>query len=136
MIGEALLLAPMLYMAAMIGPGIIMSAGLITLTSFAALTAIVWVTKKDFSFMGVFLKWIGIVAIIAIVASLVMGFSLGVWFSAAMVLFAGGIILYTTSNVMRTYPSDRHVSASLELFAAVALLFWYVLRLVMSFGSD
>ena len=28
--------------------------------------------------------------------------------------------------------TDQHVGAALELFASVALLFWYVLRLLMS----
>ena len=35
------------------------------------------------------------------------------------------------------YEDDRYVAASLELFASVALMFWYVLQLKMSFmGSD
>ncbi len=49
-----------------------------------------------------------------------------------MIAFAGAAILYDTSNVLHHYPEDRHVAAALELFASVALLFWYVLRLFMS----
>ena len=45
---------------------------------------------------------------------------------------ACGTILYSTSKVMHDYQTDQYVAASLELFAAVALLFWYVLRLLMS----
>lgn len=48
-----------------------------------------------------------------------------------MVLFAGAAILYDTSRVLRTFPTDRHVAASLELFASVALLFWYILQIFM-----
>ena len=47
-------------------------------------------------------------------------------------LLAGGAILYDTSNVLHHYPQDRYVAAALQLFASVALLMWYVLRLVMS----
>ena len=50
----------------------------------------------------------------------------------AMVAFAGAAILYDTSNVLRHYPEDRYVAASLELFASTALMFWYVLRLLSS----
>ena len=46
-----------------------------------------------------------------------------------MVLLAGGSILYTTSSVMRDFPENAYVAASIQLFAGVALLFWYVLRL-------
>ena len=36
---------------------------------------------------------------------------------------------------LHPYRIGQHVAASLALFAAVALLFWYVLRLVMSMSS-
>jgi hypothetical protein len=49
-----------------------------------------------------------------------------------MIGFAGAAILYDTSNVMRHYPEDRHVAAALELFASIALMFWYVLQLFLS----
>jgi FtsH-binding integral membrane protein len=45
---------------------------------------------------------------------------------------AGAAILYDTSNVLLRFPEDRYVAAALELFASVALMFWYVLRLFMS----
>jgi len=68
----------------------------------------------------------------AIVGGVLFGFHLGTWFSVAMVGFAGAAILYDTSNVLHHYPEDRYVAASLELFASVALMFWYVLRLFMA----
>jgi FtsH-binding integral membrane protein len=61
-----------------------------------------------------------------------MGFSLGIWFSAIMVIFASGCILYNTSNIMYHYAPGQHVAASLSLFASVALLFWYVLRIFLA----
>ncbi|MGC4064189.1 MAG: Bax inhibitor-1 family protein [Polyangiaceae bacterium] len=60
------------------------------------------------------------------------GFQLGTFFSVLMVGFAGAAILYDTSAVMRDYPTDRYVGAALQLFASVALMFWYVLRIFMS----
>ena len=45
-------------------------------------------------------------------------FELGMFFSIAMGLLAGGAILYDTSNVLHHYPEDRYVSASLQLFAS------------------
>jgi FtsH-binding integral membrane protein len=53
-----------------------------------------------------------------------------------MVAYAGAAILYNTSNIMHEYRPDQHVAAALALFASVALLFWYILRIVMAFTGD
>ena len=76
--------------------------------------------------------WGGIVALVLIVAGVLFGFNLGTFFSIAMVAFAGAAILYDTSNVLHHYPEDRYVGAALQLFASVALMLWYVLRIFMS----
>ena len=78
------------------------------------------------------LMWGGVLALVAIIGAVLFGFELGTWFSVAMVGFAGAAILYDTSNVLHHYPEDRYVGAALQLFASVAMLFWYVLRLFMS----
>ena len=133
---EALIFCPLLYIANNAYAGITSSAAIITLGGFAALTAIVFMTRKDFSFLGGILKWIGIVALAAIVGSFIFNYTLGTWFSVAMIAFAGGAILFDTSNVLHHYPEDRYVAASLELFTSVALLFWYVIRLLMALQSS
>ena len=129
---EALLFMPMLYIADAVAPGAIQSAAVVTMLGFAALTAVAFVTKKDFSFMRGFIMWAGILAMVLIVASLIFGFHLGVLFSVAMVGLAGAAILYDTSNVLHHYPEDAYVAAALQLFASVALMFWYVLRIFMA----
>ena len=53
-----------------------------------------------------------------------------------MIAFACGWILYDTSNVLHHYRIGQHVAASLALFASVALMFWYVLRLLISLNRD
>ena len=67
-----------------------------------------------------------------IIAGAIFGFNLGTSFSVAMVGFAGAAILYDTSSVLRDFPTDRYVAASLQLFSSVALMFWYVLRIFIS----
>ena len=131
-LAEALLFVPLLFVAQSYAPGVIQNAGFVTLIGFAGLTAVAWTERLDFSFLGSLLKWGGIVAIVLIVAAVLFGFHLGVWFSVAMIAFAGAAILYDTSKVLHHYPDDRYVAAALELFASVALLFWYVLRLFMA----
>ncbi|HEX2258938.1 MAG TPA: Bax inhibitor-1 family protein [Actinomycetota bacterium] len=128
-VADAIIFVPLLFIAESYGPGTISSAALITLLGFGGLTAIAVVTGKDFSFLRGILLWAGVAALLLIVASVIFGFELGTIFSVAMVALAGGAILYSTSRILRSYPEDRYVSAALELFASVALMFWYVLRL-------
>jgi FtsH-binding integral membrane protein len=66
----------------------------------------------------------------------IFGFSLGVWFSGAMVLLASGSVLYNTSNIIKYYDEEQYVSAALSLFASIALLFWYILRLLIQLSSS
>jgi FtsH-binding integral membrane protein len=133
-VGQAVLFLPMLYVAAfmMSDKTVIPTAAILTLSVFAGLTAAVFVTGKDFSYLGSILSIAGFVALGLIVASLIFGFSLGLIFSFAMVALACAAILYDTSNVLHHYGTDQYVAASLELFASVALLFWYVLRIAMA----
>ena len=131
-IGEAIIFIPLLYVADHYAPGAITSAAAVTLLAFAALTMVVFWTRKDFSFLRGILMWAGILALVAIVGGVIFGFQLGTWFSVAMVGVAGAAILYDTSNVLHHYPEDRYVAAAVELFASVALMMWYVLRLFLS----
>lgn len=132
---EALFVLPMLVMANNVAPGAIQSAGVVTILGFAGLSAVVFKTRKDFSFLGGIVRWGIIVAVVAIVASAIFGFQLGTFFSVAMIGIAGAAILHDTSNVLHHFPTDRHVGAALQLFASVALLFFYVLRLILSLTS-
>jgi len=131
-VAQALIFVPLLYVAQIkAGGGVIESAAYVTLMGFAGLTAIAFYTRKDFSFLQPFLMWGGVVALVLIAAGTLFGFQLGTFFSVAMVAFAGAAILYDTSNFIHHYSEDRYVAAALELFASVALMFWYILSLMM-----
>ena len=131
-LAQSIIFVPLLAMAAVYAPGVIPKAGLITLVLFAGLTGVVFITRKDFSFLRGALMLGGFAGIGLIVASILFGFDLGLFFSWAMLVLAAGYILYDTSNVMLHYRTDQHVSAALALFASVALMLWYVLRILMN----
>ncbi len=107
-------------------------AGIVTLGLFLGITATVFITRSDFSFLGPIVMIGGCAALGFIVASAVFGFSLGTVFAFVMVAFAGTAILYETSNVLHRFNTNQHVAASLTLFASVALLFWYILSIFSS----
>jgi FtsH-binding integral membrane protein len=133
-VAEAVIFVPLLFMAAYYGGGseTIMKAGIVSLGLFGGLTAVVFITKQDFSFLGSILTIGGVIALAFIGASLLFGFSLGSLFAFVMVAFAATAILYSTSNVLHKYHPSQHVAASLSLFASVALLFWYILTIFNS----
>jgi len=128
---QAIIFVPMLYIANHVAPGAIESAGLLTAIGFAGLTAIAFISRTDFNFLSALLKWAFVVALLAIVGSVLFGFQLGTWFSVAMVGLAGVAILRDTSNIIHNFPDDRYVAAAMQLFASVALMFWYMIRLFM-----
>jgi FtsH-binding integral membrane protein len=132
---QAVILLPLLYIAdrvpAFANQNLIMKAGLLTGGLFLGLTTAVFVTRADFSFMGTILCVLSWVALLTIIAGMIFGFGLGLWFSAAMIALAAGYIVYDTSNILHRYPTTQHVGAALELFASVALLFYYILRFMM-----
>jgi FtsH-binding integral membrane protein len=131
-VAQAIMFLPLLAIAIASQPGIVESAVGVTLLGTAGLTAVAFITRKDFSFLRGLLVWGGILALVGIVASVLFGFAMGTWFSVAMIGFAGAAVLYDTSNILHHYPEDRYVGAALQLFASIALMFWYVLRLFMS----
>ncbi len=130
-VAEAVIFLPLLCLADAKAPGVISSAALVTFLGFVGLSLVAFMTRKDFSFLRGILFWGGIVALVLITGGVIFGFNLGTFFSVAMVALAGASILYNTSNILYHYPEDRYVAAALQLFASVALMFWYVLRLFL-----
>jgi uncharacterized protein len=130
-VANGLLFAAPLVLAQVYAPeGTISTAAWISIFAFAGLSGIAIKTGKDFSFLRSLLLWGGVLALCAIVASVIFGTALGTWFSVAMIGFAGAAILYDTQRIYDSYPPNREVAAAMSLFASLALLFWYVLRLL------
>jgi len=133
-IAEAFIFIPLIFMAVVLaGDGafnILNQAAILTLSLFTGLSSIVFLTKKDFSFLKSSLTIGFAIALGLIIAGTLFGFNLGLWFSVGMVVLASGSILYQTSNMIYKYNSNQHVAASLGLFASLMLLFWYILSIL------
>ena len=132
-LAEAVIFAPFLhYVFEVSGDGVtpVAAAAVITALGFGGLTVVALTTSRDLSFLRPLLLWGGVCAVLLIVAAVLFGMELGVWFSVAMIALAGGSILYQTQTIVRSYPAEAYVGAAVQLFASVMLLFWYVLRLL------
>ena len=110
-VAEAFLMVPLLFVAAYATDGnVLPTALLITGVVFGGLTAFVLVTKKDFSFLGRALM-IGMFAAGGLIlASIIFGFTLGTFFSFAMVVLSAA-----TSSITppRCSASTRSAATSL-----------------------
>ena len=111
------------------GTNTLNQAAITTLALFTGLSAVVLVTKKDFSFLRSIIMVGSFVALGIIIAGVIFGFNLGLVFSGGMVLLASASILYQTSNLIHKYSTDQYVGASVGLFASLMLLFWYILSI-------
>jgi len=139
-VAQAFIFIPLIGIAMMIaengGANILNQAAILTLALFTGLSAIVLLTKKDFSFLKSMLIIGSFIAFGLIAAGILFGFNLGLWFSVGMVVLASGSILYQTSNMVHKYSEDQYVGASLGLFASLMLLFWYILSILSRVSGD
>lgn len=140
-VAEALICLPLLMIAQYLlkekGTYIIAEAGILTLMVFGGLTAAVFMTGKDYSPLRPILAVASMIALGVIVCAILFGFSLGLFFSFAMVALMAGFILYQTSQVMLHWQTNMHVAAALMLFSSIATLFYYILRiLILISGRD
>ena len=133
-IAEAIIFIPIIYIAIMYSGGmdLLNQAAIVTLSLFSGLTAVVFVTKKDFSFLKSALTVGFFIALGLIIAGALFGFDMGLWFSVGMCVLAAGSILYQTSNLVHKYTNEQYIPAAIGLFASLMLLFWYVIQIFLS----
>lgn len=135
-VAEAVILLPLLYIAIrFVGPSLPIKAAVVTGICFVCLTGFVMYTRADLIGWGKYLAMAGFAALAMIVAGILFGFDLGLFFSGAMVALMCGYIMYDTSNVLHHYRTDQYVAASLALFASLTTLFWYILRIMIALSG-
>lgn len=130
---EAVIFLPLIKIATLYaGPNVIFQAAMLTLAMFAGISLVAFTSKRDFSFLRNIIIIGGFISLGLIVGGMLFGFDLGLWFSVGMVILASATILYQTSILKNVYSTNQYVGASLQLFASIMLLFWYILSILMS----
>ncbi len=129
---EALIFIPLIGYVILSTKGnastVLVPAGIVTGGMIAGLTALVFMTNLDFSFLKVAII-LGSFATLAIVlVAAIAGLSLGAWFSIAMIVLMATVILYQTNEIKNTLETDQHVAAAFILFSSFVTLLFYVIR--------
>jgi FtsH-binding integral membrane protein len=128
---EAVIFLPLIYIAVLQSGGqVIFQAATLTIAMFAGISAVAFTSKRNFSFLRNIIVIGGFLSLGLIVGGIAFGFNLGLWFSVGMVILASATILYQTSKLKDSYTTDQYVGASLQLFASIMLLFWYILSIL------
>ena len=113
-------------------PNTVTQAGALSVLIFGALTVYVFITRKDFNFLGG-IVFVGLVTCIG--AGLLnyfvfknSGFSY--WIAWGVLLFSAGFVLYDTSNIMQRYPLNQPAGAALGLLISFFNIFMSLLRIL------
>ena len=126
---EAIIFAPIAVLG--LSAGVLETSFFATTLLFAVLTFSVLITKTNYNFLRGFLVAGSITALGVILLGILFNLSLfGTIFTVAMIVLMCGWILYDTSKIVRSYPTDKHVAASIAIFADFVTLLWYVVRLL------
>jgi FtsH-binding integral membrane protein len=107
---------------------VLLPAGIVTAGMIAGLTALVFMTNLDFSFLKVAIILGSFAALAIVIVAAIAGLSLGAWFSIAMIVLMATVILYQTNEIKNTLETDQHVAAAFILFSSFVTLLFYVIR--------
>ena len=136
----SLIMIPLLTIAinipAFAEQNLVLKAAATTLIVFGGLTAFVFTTGVNFSFLKGITAVGFLIMLAVIVVGVIFGFDLGLWVIIPMIGLLCASILWQTSAVMEEYPVGAHVAAALGLFASLATLFYYILALFMRMSDE
>ena len=129
---EALIFVPLIGYVILSTKGnassVLVPAGIVTGGMIAGLTALVFMTNLDFSFLKVAIILGSFAALAIVLVAAIAGLSLGAWFSIAMIVLMATVILYQTNEIKNTMETDQHVAAAFILFSSFVTLLFYVIR--------
>ena len=126
------IISPFMAWAAYHNPASILQAGVLTVGIFGGLTAYVFISKKDFSFMrGMVTTGLIVVFLAGLLNFFIVGSSaFGFGIAAAALLLFSGFVLYDTSNIIRRYPTNEYIAGALDLYLDAFNIFLALMRLL------
>lgn len=128
---EGIWISPILYYYGRTAPGIIPQAALLTGSTFAVLTAYVWISRRDFSAWGSFLT-VGLWVLIG--TSLLNMFfrneAASLWIASVGVLLFAGLLIFDTWRLKNQYGPEDYVVAAVQIYLDLLNMFLFILRLL------
>ena len=128
------MISPLLWYVSLTNPASILQAGVLTVGIFGGLTAYVFISNRDFSFLrGMLVTGLIVIILAGLLNILIVGSTaLGFATAAASLLLFSGFVLYDTSNIIRRYPTNEYVAGALDLYLDAFNIFLALIRLLNS----
>ena len=130
---EGIFIAPFLAMAEGRTPGIIGQAGILTLSTFGALSLYAVVSKRDFSAWGSFFI-VGLWVLIATsLINMFVGSAVGsIWIAGGTVLVFSGLLVFDTWRIVKSgqYGPDDYVPAAVNIYLDLINIFLAIVSLL------
>lgn len=125
------IISPLMYIVGRDNPASILQAGVLTVGIFGGLTAYVFVSKKDFSFLrGMVTTGLIVVFLAALLNIFFQSSAFSFAVSAAALLLFSGFVLYDTSNIIRRYPTNEYIAGALSLYLDAFNIFLALIRIL------
>jgi modulator of FtsH protease len=125
------IISPVLYYISLTNPASIIQAGVLTVGIFGGLTAYVFISRRDFSFLrGMVVTGLIVVILAGLLNIFIGSTALGFAVAAATLLLFSGFVLYDTSNIIRRYPTNEYIAGALSLYLDAFNIFLALLRLL------
>ena len=126
-----IVISPLMAWVALNNPASILQAGVLTVGIFGGLTAYVFISKRDFSFLRGMVMVGLIVVVLAALLNIFLAssaFSFGI--AVATLLLFSGFVLYDTSSIIRRYPTNEYVAGALSLYLDAFNIFLALIRIL------
>jgi FtsH-binding integral membrane protein len=128
---EGIFISPFIYVLGTTQPGVIGQAALLTGTTFGALTAYAFVSRKDFSAWGAFFM-VGLWVLIA--TSLLNLFfqnaTASLWIAGATVLVFSGLLVFDTWRLRNVFGPNDYIQAAVAIYLDLLNMFLAILSLL------
>ena len=128
---EGVWISPMIYTMERQQPGVATQAAVLTLSTFAVLTAYAFISRRDFSAWGSFFV-VGLWVLIG--TSLLNIFfqnqSASIWIAGGTVLVFSGMLVYDTWRLRNQFGPEDYVIAAVQIYLDLLNLFMGILRLL------
>ena len=126
-----IIMSPVMAFFAATNPNSVLQAAVLTVGIFGGLTAYVFVSKKDFSFMrGMVTTGLIIVVLSVLLNIFIVSSAFGFAISVAALLLFSGFVLYDTSNIIKRYPTNEYIAGALSLYLDAFNIFLALLRIL------
>ena len=124
-------LAPIMLAYDQMQPGVVGQAAILTVGTFAVLTAYAFVSRRDFSAWGSFLT----VGLWVLIGTMILNMFFhnpagALWLSAVGLLIFSGFVVFDTWRIRNVYGPDDYVEAAVSIYLDLLNIFLFLLSLL------